>query len=100
MECWTMQIWLAARFPPLRVGAIVHGVGYRNPALLAKMAATLQALSEGRFIMGIGAGWRGPEHTAYGYTFPPARVRIRQLEEAVQIMRLMWTRPTPTFHGR
>jgi alkanesulfonate monooxygenase SsuD/methylene tetrahydromethanopterin reductase-like flavin-dependent oxidoreductase (luciferase family) len=100
MECWTLLTWLATRYPRLRVGPIVLGVGYRHPALLAKMAATLQTLSGGRFIMGIGAGWRGPEYAAYGYPFPPPAERIQQLDEAVQIMRLMWTEPLPTFHGR
>jgi alkanesulfonate monooxygenase SsuD/methylene tetrahydromethanopterin reductase-like flavin-dependent oxidoreductase (luciferase family) len=99
IECWTALTWLAACYPALKVGPIVLGVGYRNPALLAKMASTLQVLSEGRFVMGIGAGWREPEYLAYGYPFPPAPLRIRQLDEAVQIMRLMWTQPWPTFHG-
>jgi alkanesulfonate monooxygenase SsuD/methylene tetrahydromethanopterin reductase-like flavin-dependent oxidoreductase (luciferase family) len=100
VECWTGMTWLAARFPRLKVGAIVMGVGYRNPALLAKMAATLQVLSGGRVIMGIGAGWRGEEYAAYSYPFPPARERIEQLDEAVQIMRLMWTEPAPSFQGQ
>src|SRR5689334_11061887 len=100
IECWTALTWLAARYPHVRVGPIVLGVGYRNPALLAKMAATLQTLSRGRFIMGIGAGWRGPEYAAYGYPFPAPAVRIQQLAEAVEIMRLMWTEPVPTFTGR
>jgi alkanesulfonate monooxygenase SsuD/methylene tetrahydromethanopterin reductase-like flavin-dependent oxidoreductase (luciferase family) len=100
LECWTALTWLAARYPGVSVGPIVLGVGYRNPALLAKMAATLQLLSEGHFIMGIGAGWREPEYPAYGYPFPPAPVRIQQLDEAVHIMRLMWTEPSPTFHGQ
>lgn len=100
LECWTTITWLAARYPRLRVGPIVLGVGYRNPALLAKMAATLQVLSEGRLIMAIGAGWRGPEYAAYGYPFPPTPARVQELEEAVQIMRLIWTEPAPTFHGQ
>jgi alkanesulfonate monooxygenase SsuD/methylene tetrahydromethanopterin reductase-like flavin-dependent oxidoreductase (luciferase family) len=100
IECWTALTWLAARYPGLKVGPIVLGVGYRNPALLAKMASTLQGLSEGRFVMGIGAGWREPEYIAYGYPFPSASERVQQLDEAVQIMRLMWTQPWPTFHGR
>jgi len=99
IECWTVLTWLAARYPRLHVGPIVLGVGYRNPALLAKMAATLQVLSEGRFIMGIGAGWRGAEYAAYGYPFPSPAVRIQQLAEAVEIMRRMWTEPAPTFTG-
>jgi alkanesulfonate monooxygenase SsuD/methylene tetrahydromethanopterin reductase-like flavin-dependent oxidoreductase (luciferase family) len=100
MECWTALTWLAARYPWVRVGPIVLGVGYRNPALLAKMAATLQTLSGGRFVMGIGAGWRSAEYKAYSYDFPSAAVRIKQLEEAVQIMRLMWTGSAPTFEGK
>ncbi len=99
LEAWTTITWLAARFPRLKVGPIVLGVGYRNPALLAKMAATLQVLSGGRFIMGIGGGWRDAEYAAYGYPFPAASIRIQQLDEAVQIMRLMWTEAAPTFHG-
>jgi alkanesulfonate monooxygenase SsuD/methylene tetrahydromethanopterin reductase-like flavin-dependent oxidoreductase (luciferase family) len=100
VECWTALTWLAARYPKLKVGPIVLGVGYRNPALLAKMASTLQVLSDGRFVMGIGAGWREAEYIAYGYPFPSAAMRVRQLDEAVQIMRLMWTQPWPTFHGQ
>jgi len=100
IECWTALTWLAARYPKVKVGPIVLGVGYRNPALLAKMASTLQVLSAGRFVMGIGAGWREPEYIAYGYPFPPARERIEQLDEAVQIMRLMWTQPWPSFHAQ
>jgi alkanesulfonate monooxygenase SsuD/methylene tetrahydromethanopterin reductase-like flavin-dependent oxidoreductase (luciferase family) len=100
VECWTTLTWLAATFPRIKVGPIVLGVGYRNPALLARMAATLQLLSGGRFVMGIGAGWREPEYTAYGYPFPPAKTRIAQLEEAVEIMRLMWTQPAPTYQGQ
>lgn len=100
LECWTTITWLAARYPTLHVGPIVLGVGYRNPALLAKMAATLQVLSEGRLIMGIGAGWREPEYAAYSYPFPPTLTRVQQLDEAVQIMRLMWTQEAPGFQGK
>jgi alkanesulfonate monooxygenase SsuD/methylene tetrahydromethanopterin reductase-like flavin-dependent oxidoreductase (luciferase family) len=100
LECWTLLTWLAARYPVVKLGPIVLGVGYRNPALLAKMAASLQALTGGRFIMGIGAGWRAAEYAAFGYPFPPVAERVQQLEEAIQIMRLMWTEPAPTFHGR
>jgi alkanesulfonate monooxygenase SsuD/methylene tetrahydromethanopterin reductase-like flavin-dependent oxidoreductase (luciferase family) len=99
LECWTALTWLAARFPDIRLGPIVLGVGYRSPALLAKMASSLQALSGGRFIMGIGGGWRGEEYRAYGYPFPKPSVRIAQLDEAVRILRLMWTEPAPSFKG-
>jgi alkanesulfonate monooxygenase SsuD/methylene tetrahydromethanopterin reductase-like flavin-dependent oxidoreductase (luciferase family) len=99
LESWTTLTWLAARFPTLQVGTLVLGLGYRNPALLAKMAATLQALSGGRLILGIGGGWREEEYQAYGYPFPQTGVRLQQLDEAVQILRLMWTDPAPTFRG-
>jgi alkanesulfonate monooxygenase SsuD/methylene tetrahydromethanopterin reductase-like flavin-dependent oxidoreductase (luciferase family) len=99
LESWTTLTWLAARFPTLQIGTLVLGLGYRNPALLAKMAATLQALSDGRLILGLGAGWREEEYHAYGYPFPKTGERIQQLDEAIQIIRLMWTDPAPTFRG-
>lgn len=100
LEAWTTLTWLAARFPTVLLGHHVLGVGYRNPALTAKMAATLQVLSGGRFILSLGAGWREEEYHAYGYEFPKASVRIAQLEEAIQICRLMWTETAPSFSGR
>jgi alkanesulfonate monooxygenase SsuD/methylene tetrahydromethanopterin reductase-like flavin-dependent oxidoreductase (luciferase family) len=77
----------------------VLGHGYRPPALTAKMAATLRVFSESRLILGIGAGWRGDEYEAYGYDFPKPSVRFAQLEEAVEICRLMWTQDDPSFEG-
>ncbi|MGY6502539.1 MAG: LLM class flavin-dependent oxidoreductase [Acidimicrobiales bacterium] len=100
LEGWTTLTWLAARFPDVMLCHHVLGHGYRNPALTAKMASTLQVLSGGRFMLGIGAGWREDEYRAYGYDFPTASVRLRQLEEVVQICRLMWTEEHPTFQGR
>ena len=100
LEGWTTLTWLAARFPNVLVGHHVLGLGYRNPALTAKMAATLQTLSGGRFILSIGAGWREEEYHAYGYDFPRASVRIAQLDEAVQLMRLMWTEEAASFNGK
>jgi len=99
LEAWTTLTWLAARFPDVMLCHHVLGHGYRNPALTAKMASTLQVLSGGRFILGIGGGWRGDEYRAYGYDFPSASVRLHQLEEVVQICRLMWTEEHPTFTG-
>jgi len=99
MEAWTTLTWLAAKFPDVDLCHHVLGHGYRNPALTAKMAATLQTLSGGRFILGIGAGWRDEEYEAYGYEFPPAPVRFAQLEEVVEICRRMWTEDLPTFEG-
>ena len=100
LESWTTLTWLAARYPDVHVGHQVLAVGYRNPALLAKMAATLQTLSGGRLILGLGAGYREEEYRAYGFEFPRTPARIEQLEEAVQICRLMWTETSPSFTGR
>ena len=100
LESWTTMTWLAAKFPHVLLCHHVLGLGYRNPALTAKMAATLQTLSGGRFILGIGAGWRQEEYAAYGYDFPRPATRVRQLEEAIQICRLMWTEPSPSFAGK
>lgn len=100
LESWTTMTWLAAKFPTVKLCHHVLGQGYRNPALTAKMAATLQALSGGRFILGIGAGWRGEEFERYGYDFPSTATRIRQLEETIKICRLMWTEESPSFEGR
>jgi alkanesulfonate monooxygenase SsuD/methylene tetrahydromethanopterin reductase-like flavin-dependent oxidoreductase (luciferase family) len=73
---------------------------YRNPALLAKMAATFQMFSEGRLILGIGAGWKKDEYLAYGYEYPPTGSRLQGLAESVQIIRKMWTEPRANFQGQ
>src|SRR4051812_21201156 len=99
-EAWTALAYLAAEFPTYRVGNLVLGQGYRNPALLAKMAATLQALTGGRVILGIGAGWQADEFAAYGYPYPTGSVRVEQLGEAIDVLRAMWTQSPATFEGR
>ena len=90
MEAWVTMTWLAARHPNVMLCHHVLGHGYRPPALTAKMAATLQTLSGGRFVLGIGAGWREDEYAAYVYDFPKPSVRFAQLEEVITICRLMW----------
>lgn len=100
MEAWTTLTWLAAKFPKVLLCHHVLGQGYRNPALTAKMAATLQVLSGNRLILGIGAGWREDEYRAYGYDFPRPAVRFAQLEDLVHICRAMWTQDDPTYSGR
>jgi alkanesulfonate monooxygenase SsuD/methylene tetrahydromethanopterin reductase-like flavin-dependent oxidoreductase (luciferase family) len=100
LEGWTWLTYLAARYPRFKVGHLVLGQGYRNPALLAKMGATLQVLSSGRFILGLGAGWHEEEYRAYGYGYPSRAARVEQLAETLQIIRLMWTEPKATFHGK
>lgn len=100
MEAWTTLTWLAAKFPNVLLCHHVLGQGYRNPALTAKMAATLQVLSGNRFMLGIGAGWREDEYRAYGYDFPRPAVRFAQLEDLIHICRAMWTQDDPTYSGR
>lgn len=100
-EAWTVLAYLAARYPRLTLGPIVLGQSYRNPALTAKMAATLQVLSGGRLVMGIGAGWKEDEYRAYGYDYPRPGIRIEQLEDTVEIMQRLWTQPgAVTYHGK
>lgn len=100
LEAWTALTYFAGRHPDYTFGNIVLAQSYRSPALLAKMATTLQALSGGRVILGLGVGWKEDEYRAYGYPFPSAAIRIQQLSEAAQIIRLMFTEERATFHGR
>lgn len=91
---------LAAETRNARIGCLVFYVGYRNPALLAKAATTLDHISGGRFELGIGAGWHVWEASAYGYAFPDIGTRLDMLEEAVQIIRRMLTEERTTFSGK
>jgi len=99
VEGWTALTYLAAAFPRFRYGHLVLSQSFRNPALLAKMAASLQELTGGRFILGIGAGWLEEEYRAYGYDYPSGGVRVAQLAEAIEVMRAMWTQSPATYHG-
>lgn len=99
-ECFSTLSYMAASYPQFKVGTMVLGQSYRNPALLAKMAASVQALSSGRMILGLGAGWKEDEYHAYGYPFPPVKTRMEQLEEAAQIIRTMWHTQPASFEGR
>ncbi len=99
IESWTQLTWIAARHPDLMLGHCVLANSYRPPALLAKMAASLQALSHGRFILGYGAGWLEAEYRGYGYEFPSARVRIAQMEEGIRLIRTMWRDAPANFEG-
>ncbi len=100
MESYMTMSAVAARTSRIRLGAMITGVPYRNPALLAKMGATIDIISNGRFILGIGAGWYQREFEAYGFGFPPVGERMAQLEDAVQIIHRMWTEKAPSFQGR
>lgn len=99
LEGWTLLSALAPVTEKIRLGSLVLCNSFRNPALLAKMSATLDVISGGRLELGIGAGWHEAEYRAYGYEFPDARTRIRQLEEGVKIIRMMWTQEHPTYEG-
>ena len=99
LECLTFLAHMAGRVPGLRWGTLVLGQGYRNPALTAKIAATLQFLTGGRFILGLGAGDAEGEHHAYGYPFPAGRVRVEQLDEAARIITALWQGGPATFTG-
>ena len=99
-ESWTLMAALAAVTSRVRLGQMCTCMGYRNPAYLAKVAATIDIISEGRLEMGIGAGWYEHEWRAYGYGFPSAGDRIGMLEEGVQIFRDMWTRGSATLDGK
>lgn len=100
LECWTTLSALASETSIIRLGILVTCASYRNPALLAKIASTLDVLSNGRLEFGIGAGWYRGEYEAYGYSFPPAGVRVEQLKEAIKIIKGLWTNTTFTFEGR
>ena len=100
LEAWTTLTWLGAKFSNVQLCHHVLGHGYRPPALTAKMAATLQTLSNGRFMLGIGAGWRELEYKSYGYDFPKPSVRFAQLEEVIHICRAMWTEDSPSYRGK
>lgn len=99
LEAYTLLGALGARTTRVRLGTLVTGVTYRNPALLAKMITTLDVITGGRAILGIGAAWYDVEHDGLGFTFPTVRERMERLEEAVQICRAMFTQEQPSFAG-
>ena len=101
LEGWAALAGLAAVTHRIRLATLVTAVSYRNPAHLAKIAASVDLISRGRLTLGIGAGFFEDEYRQYGWTFPPkAATRIRQMEEAVELILKMWTELRTTFHGR
>jgi F420-dependent oxidoreductase-like protein len=99
-ECWVSTAALARDTKTIRIGQMVGCNSYRNPALLAKMASTVDVLSHGRLDFGIGAGWYEHEYLAYGYEFPDGPTRLRQLRDAVQVIRAMWSQEEAVFEGK
>ena len=100
LECWTTLSALAALVPRLAVGTIVVGNTYRHPAIVAKMAANVDIVSGGRLLLGMGAGWQQNEHEAYGLPFGTVGERLARLDEACQVIKLLWTQDKTTFTGK
>jgi F420-dependent oxidoreductase-like protein len=100
LEGNTILAALAARTSKVNLGLLVGGVTYRNPALLAKMTTTIDIISGGRAVFGLGAAWYEAEHNAYGVDFPPLKERFERLEEALRIARAMFTEEAPTVEGK
>lgn len=100
LEAYTTLGAIAARTERVRLGTLVTGVTYRNPALLAKTVTTLDIVSGGRAILGLGAAWNEAEHRGYGFDFPPIAERMDRLDEALAICRAMFTEERPSFEGR
>ena len=100
LECWTTLSALASLTAKIRLGTMVLCNSYRNPALLAKMAATLDVISNGRLELGIGAGVQKDEHEAYGIPFPKPSERIERMKEAVEIIKKLWTEENANYQGK
>ena len=100
LESYTTLGYLAGVTSRIRLGTLVTGVTYRNLAHLAKVIATLDVVSGGRALCGLGAGWFEREHKLYGWAFPPLRERYALLEDALELLPLMWGAGSPRFEGR
>ena len=100
MESWTTLAALAAVTNRIRLAILVSSVSFRNPALLAKMAANVDVISRGRLTLGMGAGAQEEDYRQYGWEFPRPAVRIRQMEEAIRLIKTMWSERRATFHGQ
>ena len=99
-EGWTTLAALATQTEKIRIGILVTGNTYRNPAILAKMATTVDHVSGGRLEFGIGAAWEEHEHRAYGIPFYTARERAKRLGEALEVITRLWTEEKPSFRGQ
>ena len=100
LEAWTLLAALAVRTQRIRIGPMVTSQSYRNPALLAKIAAGVDVMSNGRLDFGLGAGWKDLEYRAYGYEFPDAPTRVTQMIETLEICTRMWTEERATYQGK
>jgi F420-dependent oxidoreductase-like protein len=100
LEAWTLLAALAVRTERIRIGPMVTAQSYRNPALLAKIAAGVDVMSKGRLDFGLGAGWKDVEYRAYGYEFPDAPTRVTQMIETLEICTRMWKEERATYLGK
>lgn len=100
LECYTTLSAIAAQTSAVKIVPLVTAMSYRNPSLLAKMMATLDNISGGRLIAGVGAGWFKEEYSAYNFPYPSNAERIEQMREGIKVMKTMWSEDEPTFHGQ
>jgi len=99
-EAWTTLAALGASVPRIRIGTLVTGNTYRHPAVLAKMAATLDHITDGRVVLGLGAGWQENEHAQYGITFYTTAERLARLDEACHVIKRLFSEPKANYDGR
>jgi probable F420-dependent oxidoreductase len=100
IECFTTLTAIAATTRHVRIGPSVAAASFRHPPMLAKIASTLDQVSGGRLILGLGAGWLREEYDAHGYPYPSNAERIAQLAEVIAVLKAMWTEEEPSYHGR
>jgi probable F420-dependent oxidoreductase len=99
LECFTTLSAIAAVTTRIRVGSLVAAVAFRSPPLLAKIASTLDHVSNGRVVLGLGSGWERSEYDAHNYAYPSNSERLDQLADAIKLIKAMWTQDEPTYHG-
>jgi F420-dependent oxidoreductase-like protein len=99
LECWSVLAGLAAEVPRIRLASLVTSVTYRHPAVLANIASTVDRISGGRLILGLGAGWQDNEHSSYGLPLGSIKERLDRFEEAVEVLSSLLRRPRTTFAG-
>jgi alkanesulfonate monooxygenase SsuD/methylene tetrahydromethanopterin reductase-like flavin-dependent oxidoreductase (luciferase family) len=99
-ESWVLMAHLAGLYPRFTFSHLVNCQSYRNPALLAKMGATMQHLTNGKFILSLGAGWHKEEYDSYNFDFATPGARVEQLAETIEIVRALWTQSPATYHGK
>src|SRR5579883_1675906 len=100
LECFTTLSAIAAITTKIRLAPAVVAMSFRNPALLAKTASTLDCISNGRLILGLGSGWQRTEYDAHGYPYPSTSERLHQLEDGINVLKAMWTQEEPAYQGR